>query len=158
MLNCFRNFSAAGLTFVGLVLLSACSQPRHAGDERYYLVASNIKIPYWQAAAEGLNRAASEMKVTAQMVGPDKYDPNEQREHFRSAVAKKPSGILVSAADPELLKGDIDAAIAAGIPVITVDSDAPGSHRLFFIGTNNYQAGLTGGRLLVRSSAGKATS
>ena len=157
MLNCFRKFSTAGLTFVGLVLSSACSQPRHAGDERYYLVASNIKIPYWQAAADGLNRAASEMKVTALMIGPDKYDPNDQREHFRAAVAKKPSGILISAADPELLKGDIDSAIAAGIPVITVDSDAPGSRRLFFVGTNNYQAGLTGGRLLVQKLGGKGS-
>jgi ribose transport system substrate-binding protein len=155
MRSCFRNCSAASLLFAGVVLLSACSQPRHGGDERYYLVASNIKIPYWQAAAEGLNRAAGEMKVTAQMVGPDKYDANEQREHFRSTVAKKPAGILVSAADPELLKGDIDAAVAAGIPVVTLDSDAPGSRRLFFIGTNNYQAGLTGGRLLAQKLGGK---
>jgi len=70
-------------------------------------------------------------------------------------VAKKPSGILVSPADPQLLKGEIDAAIAAGIPVITVDSDAPGSRRLFFVGTNNYQAGLTGGRLLAQKLGGK---
>jgi len=97
------------------------------------------------------------MKVTALMIGPDKYDPNDQREHFRAAVAKKPSGILISAADPELLKGDIDSAIAAGIPVITVDSDAPGSRRLFFVGTNNYQAGLTGGRLLVQKLGGKGS-
>jgi ribose transport system substrate-binding protein len=95
------------------------------------------------------------MKVTAQMVGPDKYDVNEQREHFRAAVAKKPAGILVSVADPESLKGDIDAAVASGIPVITIDSDAPGSRRLFFIGTNNYQAGLTGGRLLAKKLGGK---
>ena len=33
-----------------------------------------------------------------------------------------PAGILVSAADPELLRDAIDAAMAAGIPVITIDS------------------------------------
>jgi ribose transport system substrate-binding protein len=31
-----------------------------------------------------------------------------------------------------------------------MDSDAPDSRRLFFIGTNNYQAGVTGGRVLAQ--------
>src|SRR2546428_13286798 len=53
------------------------------------------------------------------------------------------------------MKDDIDRAIAAGIPVITVDSDAPSSKRLFFIGTNNYQAGLNGGQRLAKELNGK---
>ena len=44
---------------------------------------------------------------------------------FRDAVAKKPSGILVSAADPTVMKDPIDAAIAQGIPVITIDARCP---------------------------------
>ena len=36
---------------------------------------------------------------------------------------------------------DIDAAVDAGIPVLTVDSDSSLSKRLTFIGTNNYEAG-----------------
>lgn len=151
----FRNWPAALLVLSVAALFPACSSSRHAGDEKYYLVASNIKIPYWQAAADGLNKAAAEMKVTAELIGPDKYDVKEQREQFHAAVGRKPTGILVSAADPELLKGEIDAAIAAGIPVVTLDSDAPGSRRLFFIGTNNYQAGLTGGRVLAQKLGGK---
>ena len=57
--------------------------------------------------------------------------------------------------DPALLKDSIDKAVAAGIPVITVDSDAPSSKRLFFIGTNNYQAGFTGGQRLAQELKGK---
>jgi ribose transport system substrate-binding protein len=57
--------------------------------------------------------------------------------------------------DPAVLKDGIDKAAAAGIPVITMDSDAPDSKRLFFIGTNNYQAGVTGGERLVRELKGK---
>ncbi len=40
---------------------------------------------------------------------------------------------------------EINAAMDAGIPVITMDSDAPQSNRLYFIGTNNLQAGRLGG-------------
>ena len=33
-----------------------------------------------------------------------------------------------------------------GIPVLTMDSDAPDSKRLFFVGTDNYNAGTMGGK------------
>src|SRR5205085_1033866 len=87
--------------------------------------------------------------------GPDEYDPNAEKAAFEKALTKKPTGILVSAADAKLLTASIDKAIASGVPVITIDSDAPDSERLFFIGTNNYQAGLTGGERLATELKGK---
>lgn len=135
--------------------LTGCGGKPHMTAEKYYLVATNIKIPYWQEAGAGLARAASELGVTAEMVGPDSYDPQAQKAEFHRVVGQRPAGILVSPADPALLIDDIDAAIAAGIPVITIDSDAPQSKRLVFVGTNNYQAGVMGGRLAVSKLFGK---
>src|SRR5450432_2865717 len=137
--------------------LTACSSSRHDPLEKYYLVSVNIKNAYWQAAGAGFIRAARGLGVAAEMVGPDTYDPAGEAQAFRDAVAKKPSGILVSVADPNLMKDPIDAAIAQGIPVITIDSDAPSSKRLTFIGTNNYQAGLMGGRVLAGQLHGKGS-
>ncbi len=137
------------------ILLAGCSGGRHEPTEKYFLVAANIKLPYWQTANSGLNRAAKDLGVQVEMVGPDTYDPAAEQEVFRKTVAKKPAGILVSPADANLLKGDIDDALAQGIPVITMDSDAPGSKRLTFIGTNNYDAGVTGGKVLVQQLKGK---
>src|SRR5688572_4403724 len=114
----FHTLTAASLS-VALLMIGGCSKSRHGAEEKYYLVASNIKLPYWQGAGEGLSRAASELKVSAEMVGPDTYDAQQQRDEFRRIVAKKPSGILVSAADPALMKDEINSAIAAGIPVVT---------------------------------------
>lgn len=150
------NRIAAGLLLFSLLAISSCgSSGPHAVGEKYYLIATNVKIPYWQTAATGLVKAATEMKVQAQMTGPDSYDPKAQVDEFRRVVALKPAGILVSAADPEMLKQPISDAIAAGIPVVTMDSDAPGSQRLVFVGTNNYQAGMIGGRVLARQLKGK---
>jgi ribose transport system substrate-binding protein len=127
----------------------------HSSDELYILVSANIQVPYWKSAGAGFSQAASQLKVRSDFVGPDEYDPKAEKDAFDKALAKKPSGILVSAADANLLKDSIDTAIAAGIPVITIDSDAPESKRLFFIGTNNYQAGLTGGHRLAAELKGK---
>src|SRR5579864_7484843 len=125
-----------------LALLTGCT--RHSKDEHYYLIATNTKVPYWQTAGTGFTNAAAEYGVTAELRGPDGFDPQAEVQEFRSMVARKPAGILISVADAKLMTPEIDAAVAAGIPVITVDSDAPQSHRLYFIGTNNLEAGRLG--------------
>ncbi len=140
-----------------LAALAGCGGSPHSPTENYTLIATNIKLPYWQAAAAGLRQAATELQVRYEMVGPDTYDPKAQHEEFQRLLARqqKPTGILISASDPELVKGDIDAAIAQGIPVIAVDSDAPSSKRLFFIGTDNYEAGRMAGQLAATKMQGK---
>lgn len=138
-----------------MLSLSACSGSRHGPTEKYYLVAANTKHGYWQTAEAGLASGAHLLGVPAEMVGPETYDPQAEAEAFRDVLSKKPTGILVSVADPNVMKEPIDAAVAQGIPVITIDSDAPASKRLCFIGTNNYQAGLMGGRVLAERLHGK---
>jgi ribose transport system substrate-binding protein len=140
---------------IALMLAGCGGGARHSAAERYYLIATNTQIPYWQEAASGMLAAAREMRVQADMMGPDRYDAAAERDEFRRLVATKPSGILLSAGSAEMMGPEIDAAIAAGIPVITIDSDAPESQRLFFVGTNNFQAGQAGGRLLGELLNGK---
>jgi ribose transport system substrate-binding protein len=133
-----------------VVSLAGCSSSRHDTDEKFFLVSANLQVPYWKSAGAGFSQAASQLGVRAEFVGPNTYDPGAQKEAFDTAIQQKATGILISAADPSLMKDSIDRATAAGIPVITVDSDAPASKRLFFIGTNNYQAGVLGGQRLAQ--------
>ncbi len=152
-----RNKILSLLAGSALVLpLVSCGGSAHDSTEIYYLVSANTKIPYWQAAAAGFVQAASDLKVRSDFVGPDTYDPQAELQQFVKVVReKKPTGILVSAADSELLKPEIDKAIAQGIPVITVDSDSPSSKRVMFVGTDNYAAGQRGGAVLVKQLQGK---
>ncbi len=133
--------------------LAGCS--RHDNSERYILVTVNSKLPYWQTARAGLEKAAALYGVKSDVRGPDNYDPQAEVQEFRTALALKPAGILVSVADAALMKAPIDDAINAGIPVITIDSDAPQSKRLYFIGTNNLQAGQIGGQRVVEKLHGQ---
>lgn len=136
-----------------LCVLTGCS--RHSNDERYILVTVNTKVEYWQTAQSGLTKAAAQYGVKWDVRGPDNYDPQAEAQEFRTAVSQKPSGILVSVADAKIMQPAIDEAIGAGIPVITIDSDAPDSKRLYFIGTNNRNAGVTGGKRLADKLHGK---
>jgi ribose transport system substrate-binding protein len=141
------------LVAVTICLLSGCS--RHDSNERYILVTVNSKLPYWQTAAAGLAKAGALYGVKTDVRGPETYDPQAEVKEFQDAVALKPAGILVSVADTALMQPAIDSAINAGVPVITVDADAPASKRLYFIGTNNLQAGRMGGQRILEKLHGK---
>ena len=134
---------------VPLAALLSCGSA-HDSDEQYVLISANLQVPYWQAAGAGFSKAASDMKVRSDFQGPQTYDTKAERDALDAAVQRKATGILLAVTDPALLKDSIDKAVAAGIPVVTIDSDAPASKRLFFIGTNNYQAGFTGGQRLAQ--------
>ncbi|MBV8828297.1 MAG: substrate-binding domain-containing protein [Acidobacteriaceae bacterium] len=143
------------ITIACLLVLGGCSSQVHEANERYVLVASHTRIPYWQEAYAGLRRAGAELHVKVDMVGPERYDAKAEQEAFEEAVADKSSGILISPTDPNLMVSDIDSALQQGIPVVTIDSDAPKSKRPFFIGSDNYEAGRLGGQLLVKLLNGK---
>ena len=142
-----------------LVVLSAglvaCEEPYHQKDEQYYFISANINIPYWQEAQAGLTDAAKTMGVKAEMDGPTTLSPKDELDSFQKAVALHPAGILVSVSNADMFKDPISAAVAAGIPVITIDTDSPNSNRLFFIGTNNYQAGQLGAQVMAKQLNGK---
>jgi ribose transport system substrate-binding protein len=137
----FHARMVAMLSLVVGVVLVACEEPYHQKEELYYFISANINIPYWQEAQAGLLDAAKEMGVKAEMDGPTTLSPKDELDSFQKAVALKPAGILVSVSNAELFKGPIDAAVQQGIPVICIDSDAPDSKRILFVGTDNFRAG-----------------
>ena len=150
-----KAIKKAALVSLALSVLSVAGCERHSKKEVYYLVAANLSLPYWQTAAAGFNKAAEQYKVSAQVVGPSGYDPQAELTELHKAIAAKPAGILISVADISVLQSEIDAAVSAGIPVITMDSDAAGSRRLYFIGTNNLEAGRMGGQRVIQNHRGK---
>src|SRR5271169_4938756 len=153
MLLSRKLFRCAGVAVLLVPFLSCGSA--HDSDEYYVFVAANLQVPYWRAAGAGFAKAAEASKVKVDFVGPQTYDPKAERDALDQAVQKKATGILLGVTDPALLKDSIDKAVIAGIPVITMDSDAPASKRMFFIGTNNYQVGLSGGQRLAHELHGK---
>ncbi len=147
-----KRISLALLAAV-LPLLAGCT--RHSKSEQYYLIATNTAVPYWKMAADGFAAAGAQYGVSVDTRGPAGLNAQDEVDEFRAMVARNPAGILVSVANAKLMAPEIDAAIAKGIPVITMDSDAPESKRLYFIGTNNLEAGRLGGRRVAARLNGK---
>ena len=134
---------------IALIGMSGCAQPYHDPQERYILIAPSTNLPYWQEAQAGLQDAARQLGVKAEMTGPESFDVQAELKAFQDALASKPSGILVSVARPDAFQDAITAAIAVGVPVVAIDADAPDSKRVLFVGTENFRAGQESAKRMV---------
>ena len=92
------SIAAMAMSFV------ACEKPYHQPEERYVLVVANKNLPYWQDAQAGLLDIGKTAGVKVAMEGPDTFSPSEELKTFEQVVAQKPSGILVSASDADVLR------------------------------------------------------
>lgn len=77
--------------------------------------------------------------------GPQSGTLQEQRRLIDEFRASGVDGISISPRESEPLTPVIDEMVDAGVIVLCMDSDAPKSKRLAYIGTNNYEAGKIAG-------------
>jgi len=101
--------------------------------------------PYWANVEKGVKDAAAKLGVQADFFVPTKEDVAAQVNTMEGYIAQGYKGIAVAPSDPKAMQATIKAAMDAGIPVITLDTDAPESVRLAYVGTSNKSAGKTAG-------------
>lgn len=148
-----RDFLKAGsvtaaAAAAGLALPGGMKVARAQGDETYYMVTFVSGIDYWKDCFRGMEDAAAELGVKAVYTGTPENDITAEARVVEEVAGQNPAGILVTCANPDGLKPSIDAAVDAGIPVVTFDADSPLSKRYSFVGTGNYYAGVVAARYL----------
>ena len=134
---------------------SGAAPSKAAADEEYVLIAVSVGNAYWIDARDGFNDAARNLGVQATFTGPQGSDVKQQVDLIETAITRGVKGLIVVPAEPEAVIPSINRAIAAGIPVITQDTDSPKSRRYTFIGTGNFEAGRLGGELLAKEIGGQ---
>jgi len=134
--------------------LGAQAKTTAVKDQLYIEVSALGNLDYFYDHKMGMEMVGKELGVRTEYVGPAEYDMNAMVSAFEMAIAKKPKGIVVVGFEPSL-NSIVDKAIGMGIPVVTVDADLPGSKRLAFVGTGNFNAGVTGGKKLASLIGGK---
>lgn len=141
------------LVTIGSAVSSANAQTK-ASDQLYVEVSALGSLDYFYDHKMGLQDAGKAMGVKTEYVGPADYDMSAMITAFEQTIARKPAGIIIVGFEPSL-NAIVDKAAAADIPVVTVDADLPGSKRIAFVGTGNFQAGYEGGKKLSQLIGGK---
>lgn len=131
----FRKLAVAAIAASALVV-AGCSNgapatsPTGANNTAVNAGGGNITVAvvthaapgdaFWDVVKSGAEAAGKQEGVKVTYAGDP--DPAKQSQLIDNAVAQKVQGIAVSMANPDGLKGAIQKAIAAGIPVITINS------------------------------------
>lgn len=124
---------------------------------RFAFVSPFIGHPYWVVVSDGVKKASAEINATTTETGPvGEVNIDTQIQAIETAIASKVDGILTMAINPTAMTPAIDKAVTAGIPVVLIDTDAPGSKRAAYAGTSNYDAGVEAGKAMIKATGGKA--
>jgi simple sugar transport system substrate-binding protein len=96
-------------------------------DLTFHMVTHSDDGPFWSVVKRGAEAAAADLGVKVVWLGSNN-DPGVQVQMIEQAVSEGSDGIASALASPDQLIGPLQAAVAAGIPVITLNS-----------GVNDYQ-------------------
>ncbi|MGA2641913.1 MAG: substrate-binding domain-containing protein [Spirochaetia bacterium] len=123
-------------------------------NEKYVMVTFLSGIEFWVPAWRGMQDVAKMYGVKAVYQGTEKYDSQAEATVLEQVIATQPTGIIVTAQNPDALKPIIDKAIDSGITTVMFDSDSPKSKRLICVEVNNYAAGAKAAREMARLTGG----
>ena len=124
-------------------------------DQTYYMVTFLSGYSFWTECWRGFQDAAAMLGVEAKYGGTTEYDVNSAVTSLEQVIALNPTGMAVTCMDADAYVDPINNAIDAGIPIVTFDSDSPNSKRTTFLGTSNYQAGVTAADYIGEKLGGK---
>jgi simple sugar transport system substrate-binding protein len=115
--------------------------------------------PFWSVVQRGVEQAGTDMGVTVEYQAPGTFDMVAMAQLIDAAVASQPDGLVVSVPDPDALGDSIRAAVAAGIPVISMNSGSDVAAELGVlnhVGQTEYEAGFGGGERMAAAGATNA--
>ena len=129
----------------------AFAVPASADSYKFIVVPKAMNNPFFDFARDGCAAEAKKLgNVECVYKGPIEHEPATQAQIIQDFITQKVDGLSISVADTASMIKSIEAATAAGIPVITFDSDAPGSKRIAYLGTDNKEFGLALGKMLLK--------
>ena len=105
--------------------------------EEYIWISKLVNHPVFVSHAHPiLKRLETEYDVKIKIAGPDDTSDKLFIKSFNEAVTHKVAGIMLVGWDSKEIIPAVNNAIESGIPVVTIDSDLPGSNRLAHVGTD----------------------
>ncbi|GAA3157351.1 sugar ABC transporter substrate-binding protein [Blastococcus jejuensis] len=153
------------LAAAGTLLLSACSsgddedsgggEGGSSGDLSFAVIThGSAGDAFWDVVQNGAEAAGDDLGVEVDYQSDG--DPQRQAQLIDAAVNQDVDGIVVSMANPDALQDSIEAAVEAGVPVVTINSGGDRSVEfgaIGHVGQDETIAGVGAGRQLAGDGA-----
>lgn len=147
-----KKFLALILALALALCLVACGKEAAPAEDA---AADEIEIAvvlkcttseYWGYVEEGCMQAADELGIKVTVTGPNaESDVAEQVNMIETAIGSGCDAIVCAPNDAAAANGALQAAIDAGIPVLSVDTNCGIEGQTSFVGTMNDEAAYQGG-------------
>lgn len=137
---------------------SSAGSPAASGQKAYHfaLITGDNHDPFFVSMNAGAQAEAKALGVTVNWQGPAQYDPTLQIPIVSAVLTSKPDFVFICPTDAKALAAPIKQLGAAGIPVMTLDSDVNDpSLRLGNITSNNLLGGIQAADILAKALNGK---
>jgi simple sugar transport system substrate-binding protein len=155
------------LAMAAPLLLAACSSDDSKGDKASggggkgdlsfaVVTHGSARDAFWDVVQNGAKAAGDDLGVSVDYQSDG--DPQRQAQLIDAAVNQKVDGIVVSMANPDALQDSVEAAVAAGIPVVTINSGGERSAEfgaIGHVGQDETIAGQGAGQRLAQDGAKK---
>jgi simple sugar transport system substrate-binding protein len=133
------------------------SVPAERADTRIVVVThGQSSDPFWSVVANGVDDAAKELALRVEYQAPTSFDMVRMSQLIDAAVASRPAGLIVSVPDADALGASVRAAVAAGIPTLSINAGGESWRKLGLlahIGQTEYEAGVAAGERLASAGA-----
>lgn len=144
---------------IALSLTAGAAFAGSHGDDVNIAVVSHGQAndAFWSVVKNGVEAAGKDMNVKVDYRSPETFDMVAMASLIDAAVNQEPDGLVVSIPDGEALSTAIKKAVAAGIPVISMNSGSNVAAELgvlLHVGQEEFDAGKIAGAKL-KSMGGK---
>jgi simple sugar transport system substrate-binding protein len=141
-----------GLAAAAALTLTAAVPAAAQQNSRIIVVShGQANDPFWSVVKNGVTEAGQDMKVQVDYRAPETFDMVAMGQLIDAAVNQRPAGLIVSIPDASALGPSIQKAVAAGIPVVSMNSGSDVSKKLgaqLHVGQDEADAGRIAGEKL----------
>ena len=158
-----KKFFALALSLVMALSLVACGQkeetpaetpeetpaetPAETSDIEVAVVLKTLASEYWGYVKAGCDAAAADLGITVTVVGPGaESDIEGQVAMIEQQIGAGCDAIVCAPNDAGAAAGALQAALDAGIPVLSVDTNVGIEGQTCFVGTSNVDAAYEGAK------------
>lgn len=153
-------FVILSILIIGCIFTGMTTAQQEEKVFKYVAISKSLDNPAFIAAEKGARDRIAEIfaetnvKIELEWTAPIAADPATEVMMIESYLLRGVDGMLINSLGPSIGIA-VNAAVAAGVPVVMWDSDNPESNRHSYVGSDNYQGGLYCGKMYVEAVKGK---
>lgn len=143
-------------TMIASFLMSA---PMAMATDIIVVTHGQASDPFWSVVKNGVERAAQDTGANVEYRAPETFDMVAMSQLIDAAVNQEPDGLVISMPDAAALGPSVENAIAAGIPVISMNAGGDAAKELgvlLHVGQSEYDAGRAAGEKMAELGGTKA--